>query len=74
MREVIITQILYIFDQKNRIFVGWSWLKFNNLGLVLGHFTAVLQQYGKKIKTEIEKVLRKTSKGPFCTFPSSHPE
>ena len=51
MREVIITQILYIFDQKNRIFVGWSWLKFNNLGLVLdkalkfySSFTAVWQK------------------------------
>ena len=35
-REVIITSILLGFDQKNRFFEGWSWFKFNNLGLALG--------------------------------------
>ena len=33
MKEVITTLILQGFDQKNRFFEGWSWLKFNNLGL-----------------------------------------
>ena len=36
MREVIITSILYGFDQKKYFFEGWSWFKFNNVGLVLG--------------------------------------
>ena len=35
MRKVIITSILQGFDKKNRFFVGWSWFKFNNLGLAL---------------------------------------
>ena len=36
LREVIIISILYRFDQKNRFFEGWSWSKFNNLGLAPG--------------------------------------
>ena len=36
MREVIITLILQEFDQKNQIFEGCPWSKFNNLGLALG--------------------------------------
>ena len=36
VREVIITSILQGFDQKKRFFGGWSWFKFNNLGLALG--------------------------------------
>ena len=39
IREVIITTILYGFDQKNYFFCGrgwWSCLKFNNWGLALG--------------------------------------
>ena len=36
MREVIITAILYRFDQKNQFFEECTWFKFNNLGLVLG--------------------------------------
>ena len=37
MREVIITSILWGFDQKNHFFEGRSWfkLRFNNLGLAL---------------------------------------
>ena len=33
MREVIKTSILLKFDQKNNFFEGWSWFKFNNLGV-----------------------------------------
>ena len=33
MREVILTSILKGLDQKNHFFEGWSWFKFNNLGL-----------------------------------------
>ena len=37
MREVIIiTSILWAFDQKNPFFKGWSWFKLNNFGLALG--------------------------------------
>ena len=36
MREVITTFILKGFGQKNRFFEGWSWFKFNNLGLARG--------------------------------------
>ena len=36
IRKVIITLILYGFDQKNHFFEGWSLFKFNNLGLALG--------------------------------------
>ena len=35
MREVLIIQILFGFDQKNQFFEGWCWFKFNNLKLVL---------------------------------------
>ena len=51
MREVIITQILYGFDQKSRFFEGWYWFKFNNLRLVL----EILQQYAKGLKLKLKK-------------------
>ena len=35
IREVITTSILWGSDHKNRFFEGWSWFKFNNLGLAL---------------------------------------
>ena len=35
MRELIITSILQGLDQKKTLFEGWSWFRFNNLGLVL---------------------------------------
>ena len=70
MRAVIITQILYGFDQKNRFFEARSWFKFNNLRLVLGKALKFLHQYGKKFKTKIQKVLRKTSRD---LFPRSRP-
>ena len=36
MREVIITSILWGFDQKKPLFFeGCSWFKFNNLGMAL---------------------------------------
>ena len=71
MGEVIITQILYGFNQKKKIFNGWSW--FSNMRLLLGKtwiFTALWQ----KGKTKSQKVLRETSKGPLCTPHSSLPE
>ena len=52
VREVIITSILWEFDKKNCFFRGWSWFKFNNMGLVLGTnlklYTSVKE--GSKLK------------------------
>ena len=52
VREVIITSILWEFDKKNCFFQGWSWFKFNNMGLVLGTnlklYTSVKE--GSKLK------------------------
>ena len=36
MRDVIITSILYRFDQKKHFLQGWSWFKSNDMGLALG--------------------------------------
>ena len=36
VREVIITSILYGFDQKKAFFDGWSWFKFYYMRLALG--------------------------------------
>ena len=36
MKEVIVTSILWTFDQKNQIFWGIFLVKFTNLGLALG--------------------------------------
>ena len=50
MREVIVTSILYGFDQKNIFFEGWSCFKFNNLGMTLG--------IALKFYASVEKVLK----------------
>ena len=50
MGEVIITSILYGFDQKNFFTEEWSWFKFNNLRLPLG--------INLKLHTSVEKGLR----------------
>ena len=62
MREVIITQILYGFDQKSRFFEGWYWFKFNNLRLVL----EILQQYAKGLKLKLKKCWWKLVGGLFA--------
>ena len=49
MREVIMTSILKGFDQENPFFEGWSWSKFNNLGVAL-------HQCEKRVKTKSQKV------------------
>ena len=49
IREVITTSVLWGFDHK-----GWSWFKFNNLGLALGanlkFYTSVTK--GSKLKSQ----------------------
>ena len=53
MREVVITSIFWGFDQKKHFFEGWSWFKFNYLGLALG---MTLKLYTSVAKT-------------FCSLP-----
>ena len=80
MRKVIITSILYGFDQKNRFFEGWSWLKFNNFGLALGtnlkFYTSVekglkvkVRMFLGLVKTFVEVTREKLVGGPFCPPP-----
>ena len=54
MRKVTITSILWGFNQKNNIFEGCTWFKFNNLGLALGialKFDTIVAK-GLKLKAE----------------------
>ena len=53
MREVVITSIFWGFDQKKHFFEGWSWFKFNYLGLALGMTL--------KLYTSVAKI--------FCSLP-----
>ena len=55
LREVIITSILYGFDQKNRFFERWSWFKFNNLGLALGTNLKFYISVAKWLKLKVRK-------------------
>ena len=61
MREVIITWILEEFDQKNRFFKGWSWFKFNNLGLSRGTNVKFYTSPAKRVKAKSQKVLEANS-------------
>ena len=54
-REVIITSILYGFDQKSHFFEGWSWFKFNNLGLALGMILQFYTNVAKGWKVKVRK-------------------
>ena len=63
MREVIITSILYGFDQKNHFFEEWSWFKFNNLGLALGTNLNFCTSVAKGLKLKVRKFW-----GPNPTF------
>ena len=80
IKEVIITSILKGLDQKNRFFAGWSWFKFNSLGLALGtNFTFYISlSKGLKLKvrkfwglipTFVEVTGEKLAGGPFCPPP-----
>ena len=63
MREVITTSVLSGFDQKNRIFERWSWLKFSNLKLALGTNLKFYTSVVKRLKLKVRKFL-----GPIPTF------
>ena len=45
-------------DQKNNFFLeGWSWFKFNNLGLSLGMGLKFYTNVAKRIKVKVRKFL-----------------
>ena len=55
LRKVIITSILWGFNQKNRFFDGWSWFKFNNLGLAAGKNLKFCASVAKGLKLKVRK-------------------
>ena len=55
LRKVIITSILWGFNQKNRFFDGWSWFKFNNLGLSAGKNLKFCASVAKGLKLKVRK-------------------
>ena len=44
------------FDQKNTFFEGWSWFKFNNLGLALGIALEFYTGLAKGLKLKVRKL------------------
>ena len=81
MRKVIITSILSGFDQKNRLFDGWSRFRFNNLGLALGTnlifyiyvakgLKAKVKMFWGLIPTFVEITGEKLVEGLFAPHPS----
>ena len=84
-RDVITTWVLYRFHQKNHFFKGWSWFKFNNLGLALVMALNFYIKLEKWFKLKVRKFLgansyvfgsyrKKNNRewGAFCS-PSQHP-
>ena len=69
MREVTITQILYGFDQKTRLFEGWSGFKFNNLRLALCKALKVYSSMGRRLKLNLRKCWEKLVGGLFALSP-----
>ena len=55
IRKVIITSILQGLDQKTAFFEGWSWSKFNNLGLTLGTNFKFYTSVAKDLKLKVRK-------------------
>ena len=53
MREVITKG----FGQKNRFFEGWSWFKFNNLGLARATNLTFYTSVAKGLKLKLRKFL-----------------
>ena len=54
MREVIISQIIYVFVQKAD-FEEWSWFNVNNLGLKLGMALKFYSSVAKRLKPKVKK-------------------
>ena len=55
MKEVITTSVLSGFDQKNRIFERWSWLKFSSLKLALGTNLKFYTSVAKGLRLKVRK-------------------
>ena len=83
MRQVITSSLLFYMDftRKTAFFEGWSWFKFNNLGLVLGtnlkFYTSVgkglelkVRNFGGLVPTSVEVTGEKLVGGFFCPPPS----
>ena len=58
VKEVIITSVLWGFDQKHRFFGVWSWFKFNNLRLTLGTSLKFYSNVSKGLKLKTRKFWR----------------
>ena len=82
MREVIITSILMDLTRKTAYCEGWSWFKFNNLGLAIGTKLKFYTSLSKGLKLKIRKFWGLTPTFVEVTgeklvgdlFASSHPE
>ena len=69
------------FTRKTAFFEGWSWFKFNNLGLALGTNLKFYTSVAKGLTLKLRKFLGliptfvrgKTGRGSFLPFPP-HPE
>ena len=57
MRKVIITSILQDLTRKTSFLEGWSWFKFNNLGLALGIDLAFYTSVAKGLKLKVKRFL-----------------
>ena len=53
MRELITVSIWLGFYQKNHFFEGWSWFKFNNLGVALGMALKFCTIVAKQLKLKV---------------------
>ena len=58
IREVIITSFLQGYGQKNQFYEGWSWFKFNNLGLIKGMALKFYRNLAKGLKLKVRKFWR----------------
>ena len=82
IREVIITSILMDLTRKTAYCEGWSWFKFNNLGLAIGTKLKFYTSLSKGLKLKIRKFWGLTPTFVEVTgeklvgglFASSHPE
>ena len=74
MTEVIIAQILYGFDQKNRFFWRMVLAQVQWFEIRTRYGPEILQLRGKMIKTQSQKCWEKLAGNLSCTSPSSHPE
>ena len=55
MTEVVITSILWGFDQRKQFFEGYSWFKAKNLGLALGMTLTFYTSHEKVLKLKVRK-------------------